>query len=228
MKLLLLVTLLLASTNLFAKEGDLYKFLWLDPDKKVYVLQNKVFKKANTFYTDIGGIKNLSSDFQNTYGFHFDFGYYLNEEWAIETFYKVYSHSSNDTFKSVKEVNESEPFVRRINQVYGAALIWSPFYGKINTFNKIIYFDWSFGLGVAQIDADSNKNSVVEKTINTKFEKESYTGVLSKTAFKIHVSRHIHFGLELSNTSYQADGPLGNEKKLRHSTDTLLSVGFSF
>ena len=52
-----------------AAEKDLYNFLWLDPDKKVYVLQNKVYKREHTVYLDVGYLKALSSKFQNTNGF---------------------------------------------------------------------------------------------------------------------------------------------------------------
>ncbi len=36
-----------------AGEKDLYDFQWLDPDKSVYVLQNKIYPKNKTFYVDI-------------------------------------------------------------------------------------------------------------------------------------------------------------------------------
>ncbi len=51
-----------------ATEKDLYNFKWLDPDKSVYVLQNKVYKKEKSFYTDLSFLKGLSSTYQDTKG----------------------------------------------------------------------------------------------------------------------------------------------------------------
>ena len=140
----IIIILILSARNVAGGEKDKYNYLWLDPDKSVYVLQNKEFEAKNTFYTDLGYIRGISPKFQDVKGFKLDFGYHLNEEWSLELFYNNYSNSDNQTYKNVQIINGGEPFVRRINSTYGAMAVWSPFYGKINTFNKIYYFDWSF------------------------------------------------------------------------------------
>lgn len=54
---LALVLFTLSAPALRADEKDLYDFMWLDPDKKVYVLQNKVHKKAILFtQTSVTGL----------------------------------------------------------------------------------------------------------------------------------------------------------------------------
>jgi hypothetical protein len=50
-KIVLLAWILSGSKALFAAEDDLYDYLWLDPDKKVYVLQNKVYKKKSKYHS---------------------------------------------------------------------------------------------------------------------------------------------------------------------------------
>jgi hypothetical protein len=50
----LFIILALSFNKLKANEKDLYDFMWLDPDKKVYVLQNKVHKKERTIYINLG------------------------------------------------------------------------------------------------------------------------------------------------------------------------------
>jgi hypothetical protein len=136
---------------IMAAEDDLYDFLWLDQDKKVYVLQNKVYEKKKTFYANLGYIKGMNTNFQSTMGIHGSFGYNFKEEWAVEALYHTYSNNDDDNYKSIQEVNGSRPFVRRASAKVGLMAVWSPFYGKVNTFNKIIYFDWSFGLGLGQL-----------------------------------------------------------------------------
>ena len=59
-----------------AGENDLYDFLWLDPDKSVYVLQNKIYAKNKSLYLDMGYINGLSNAFQDTTGAQLKLGYY--------------------------------------------------------------------------------------------------------------------------------------------------------
>lgn len=221
-----------SSFNAIADEGDLYKFLWLDPDKKVYVLQNKLYKKSKTIYTQLGYLSALSGEYQDTSGINFRTGYYLNEEWAVEGFYNSYSNKNNDAYDNLQRINQSVPFIRRLNSSYGLMGVWSPFYGKINTFNKIIYFDWSFGLGLAKIDTESNKDTVSLPTQSSTFTSESYTGAIAKTGLRVHASKRWFIGIDLQRTMYKAPGPVINNipssSKLRGTTDAILSVGFSF
>lgn len=215
-----------------ADEKDLYKFLWLDPDKKVYVLQNKLFKKANTVYTQLGYLSSLSGEYQDTKGVNFKTGYYFNEEFAVEVFYNKYSNSNNEAYENLQRINSSVPFVRRLNSSYGAMGVWSPFYGKINTFNKIIYFDWNFGLGVAKVNAESNKDTVSDPNASSNFSSESYMGGVVKTGLRVHATKNFFIGIDLQRTFYKAPGPTIDgvvaSDKLRGNSDFILSVGFSF
>jgi len=227
--LALAALMMIMSKNTNAGEKSLYDFLWLDPDKKVYVLQNKNYKKEHTFYLDLGYIANFTSKFQDTQGFQGKAGFYISEEWGLEVFYNDYSNNNNDDYHNVRLINGAEPFVRRLNSSYGANIIWSPFYGKINTFNRIFYFDWSFGAGVAQIDASSNLKNVSNTASQTQYDKERYTGAVLKTNVKFHITENIHIGAEYMNTYYRAPGPSNpNSDKLRTNTDIILSVGFSY
>lgn len=226
MKILLLILLFIGAQKTYASEDDLYDFLWLDPDKKVYVLQNKVYKRKGRKYADIGFIKNLSSDFQTTYGTHLKFGYYLSEDWALEGIYNKYTNSDNAALKNLKQINNTVPFIRKFNDLYGVAANWSPFYGKINTFNKIFYFDWSFGAGVVKINAQSNVDTASDPDLDG-FKKETFTGGLLKTGLRFHINKNIHLGLDYQNTIYKAKTP-GNPAGLKQNSDAILSIGFSF
>lgn len=224
------LTLMMMMTNrTHAGEESLYDFLWLDPDKKVYVLQNKLYKKEHSFYFDVGYISNFTSKFQDTRGFGARAGYYIHEEWGLEVFYNKYSNSNNDDFHNVRLINEAEPFIRRMDSSYGANIVWSPFYGKINTFNKIFYFDWSFAAGLAKVNTESNIKTVRIGNVKSSFEKESYTGGVLKSNVKLHLTEKIHVGLEYMNTYYMAPGPKDPKNdKLRTNTDIMISVGFSY
>jgi outer membrane beta-barrel protein len=212
-----------------AGEESLYDFLWLDPDKKVYVLQNKLYKKEHSFYADVGYMFNQTSKFQDTSGFALKGGYYFHEEWGIELFYHSYSNKNNDDFRNIKAVNSTQPFIRRLDSTYGAVLIYSPFYGKINTFNKIFYFDWSFGAGYAKINANSNVKTVAPSNVVAAYSDETYNGAVLKTKVKFHITENVHAGIEYMNTYYMAPGPRNPKSdKLRTNTDLILSIGFSY
>ncbi len=224
-----LVLMMMLTKRTHAGEESLYDFLWLDPDKKVYVLQNKLYKKEHSFYFDLGYISNFTSKFQDTQGFGARAGFYVHEEWGIELFYNQYSNSNNDDFRNVRLINEAEPFIRRLNSSYGANVIWSPFYGKINTFNKIFYFDWSFGAGISKVNAESNLKTVRIGNVANKYEKETYNGGVLKTKVKLHLKENVHLGLEYMNTYYMAPGPKAPKSdRFRTNTDIIFSVGFSF
>jgi len=212
-----------------AGEKNLYDFLWLDPDKSVYVLQNKVHKKEQTFYLDLGYISNFTSKFQDTNGVSLKGGFYVFEEWGLEVFYNQYQNRDNEDYKNIRLINEAEPFIRKFSSSYGANIIWSPFYGKINTFNKIIYFDWSVGAGLAQVNTKSNLKNVRNPSQESKYENEKNMGAVLKTGVKFHLNKNVHVGLEYMNTYYKSPGPKNPSKdKLNTNTDVILSIGFSF
>lgn len=228
---MILSTMTLGTPKVMAAEKDLYDFLWLDPDKKVYVLQNKVHKKEHTVYANFGVGLGLSSTFQDTSLIHGNAGYYLNEEWAIEGLYTSYSNKDNEALDNLKKLNGSIPFIRKTTSNYGVIAKWSPFYGKINTFNKIFYFDWSFGLGLGKINTESNAANVANPASANIYKSESYTSVIGKTELTLHATKNIHINLGLIMNSYNAPGPVINgqsKDKFRNNLDSILSVGFSF
>lgn len=230
--LTMMMTWALPMSFSYAAQDDLYDFLWLDPDKQVYVLQNKVYEKKKTFFADVGLVKGLNTNFQSTTGYHFGLGYYFAEEFAIEAIYNGYSNNDDDAYRSIQQINQSIPFVRRAVSKVGINGIWSPFYGKINTFNKIIYFDWSFGLGIGQFTTESNGETANDPNANTYIE-ESHMAILTKSIFKVHLNDRFHINLEYSMDHYKSKGPrISNTSNPTESWGTnneaVISFGFNF
>src|SRR4051812_15514010 len=48
-------------------EEDEYNFSWLDPDKKVYVLQNRKYRKTGRLAISLAGGLNLSNPYRTEY-----------------------------------------------------------------------------------------------------------------------------------------------------------------
>ena len=216
----------------FASEEDFYNFLWLDPDKKVYVLQNKIYKKKYSLYSSVGYIWNPGSDFQTTRGIHGSLGFYFHEEWSLEGLYHEYSNKPNESYENVFSINEVIPFIRRPLSKYGLCLVYSPFYGKINTFNKIIYFDWSFAVGGGKIQTESNAKTVTIENKADEYDHESTQAFLLRTALRIHFTQNFHVNVEYHYDAYRATGPyvdgIAGKEAIKYNPEIMTGVGISF
>lgn len=227
--MLLMLSGVLVARTATAGEENLYDFLWLDPDKAVYVLQNKIHKKEHTIYMDVGYLTNLTTTFTDTRGVAVKAGYYFHEEWAVEMMYLGYSSNKNENYRNVTLLNGGVPFVRRPTSTLGAGIVWSPFYGKVNTFNKIVHFDWSFGAGVAQVNTSSNLKSARSGSAQDTFDSETHTGGYLKSAVKFHLNQNWHVGVEWVGTYYQAPGPKNPKvDKIRSNNDLIIQLGWSY
>ena len=225
-----LILTLIYSIGTLAGENDLYDFLWLDPDKSVYVLQNKIYPKDKSLYLDLGYSTSLTSAFQDTLGAQLKLGYFFKEEWAVEAMLMQYSNTDNSVFDSVRDNNGKIPFVRRPLSSKSLFLIYSPFYGKINTFNKIFYFDWSFGLGTGQYQMESNLKTVIINNAANTYDQESFTPIQVKSTVKFHLNKHMHLGVEFMSTNFEAKTDPNNQSKKdwKRNNDLIFSLGVSF
>ena len=187
-----------------ASEKDLYKFLWLDSDKKVYVLQNKVYQKKGTHYINLGYIADISSNYESLSGFQVGYGYFFAETWGINLFYSLYKGSPNSDSKNLELLDGVVPFIRKVDAKAGLGIEWSPFYGKINTFNKIIYFDWSFGLGGGMIWGRDNAETIASQRVAERYEDTANTALMVKSLVRVYITRRFNVSLEYHYDIYNA------------------------
>ena len=216
------------SVNTFAGEKDVYSYEWLDQDKVVYVLQNKIFEKRMTWYLNAGWGFATDSDFQDTTTLQGKTGFFFTEDWGIELIYSTISNQNSMTMKNISTSIESVPFVRRLTSYYGGAIIFSPFYGKINTFNWIYYYDWNFGLGVAQMDGENNLTSFTNQDKNNLYENDDRIGYIFKTELRFYLTKHINLNIDLLKIFYNAPSVNNPKKELfLDYTDLIFALGFS-
>ncbi len=191
-----------------AGETSTYDFKWLDPDKEVYVLQNRKYRKNGKVNISAGGGFTTSGAFVDSKAFQGRVGYFFREEWGLELIYAKNSGKENDTARSVRNegASGSTPF-RRITQNYmGAMAIWSPFYSKVNTFNTILYFDWLLGLGMAKIEEQNNRSEFLSGSTGSNIQStETHSGVLWGTGLKFYLSEMWDIRADVTGLHYQAN-----------------------
>ena len=215
------------SKILKGNESDVKKIRWFDQKNKVYVLQNRVHKKKGRILLNLGVIKGLENDYQDTLGFLFGGQYYWTENFGLGFSYRVYGHSDNNAYELLKKLNGVTPFLRREKELVGVKFLWSPFYGKINTFNQITYFDWYFGTGLGFLKSESNSDSFKNSSGTNTFKSEKNVTLLLKSGLKFYLTDTLDLRVEYLQKVFTA--PTGLSKKdLRFKADLSLSVGFSF
>lgn len=207
MKKAFLIIVSLISMAAMADEKSLYRFSWLDKDKEIYVLQNRKFRKDGRVYLGATGVKTLSGAFIDSYGATARGGFFFREDWGVEFVYGKNSGSENDTAKGVRE-QSTVPFYRKVDTYMGGMLMWSPFYSKINTFNKIFYFDWMLGVGAASVSTLDNRKKFEPGAPNT-LTKENNMGALWNTGLRFYISEGWSLRMDFTGLHYSADKTKG-------------------
>ncbi len=218
----------LFALNVRADDSDNeYNFSWLDPDKKVYVLQNRKYRKAKRVGVTLSAGLNLSNPFKTGYMGVPRFSYWINDQFGIEVFYSKFSNTDNQTLQALRNVSSSAlPYVREIKDYYGAAVAWVPWYSKINFFNKILYYDWGFTAGFANIDTQVDQNT--KASLPPNYKSESLGAFNIGTFQNFFIDRNWSVRLDLMGLIYQAKGADDVSKNTYSNFDFGVGLGYLF
>lgn len=228
MKRIICHLLFLLCAPVYAGTEDFYNFKWLSTDKKIFVLQNKFFSKKRTAYVNVGMGNNANTDFQDTSLLHFSAGYYFTEQWGIEFFSNKYSNSNSDSFDKVSSSNLTVPLVRRFTAATGGSLLYSPFYGKLNAFNKILYFELILGAGLGSLTTENNIEAFENNDPQNEYISESLSEVHWNLKLRVNITKRFIFNTDLYNYYYSAsDSSTGESKELKSAKDLIFSLGYS-
>lgn len=215
-----------------AAEDQTYNFSWLDPDKEVYVLQNRKFRKAGRLHISAGAGITTSGAFVDSKTLQGRFGFFFKEEWGAEFIYAKNSGEENETAALLRNEGGagSVPFRRIVDNYMGGMILWSPFYTKINTFNKIIYLDLILGVGVAKVEETNNKEEFLSQSINTEETTESHTGIMWNVGAKFFINERFSLRTDLTTIHYQAEvaSDTSAEEAWNENFDLAVSLGMSF
>lgn len=230
MKKLSLFILCFLSSYAFAGEKSLYEFKWLDEGEEVFVIQNKEHIKARSIAVDLSFIDSNSSPYQNTTGLSLALTYYFSEEWSMDFTYKNYNNEDSTDLENLLNAysNEVKPIIRRIDTAKLLHINWIPFYGKINTFNKIFFFDWGFGFGLGQFDTAGNYKTFLQKNVSITYETQTDTGFNFRSFAKFYTRSNMTFGIEYNltgvNTILNQDG----SEEILYYNDIIGTIGYLF
>ncbi len=229
---LFLLLSLCVTSKIYASEKDIYEFSWLDPDKEVYVLQNRKFRKAGHLHVNVGGGITTSGAFVDSTAIQGRVGYFMTEDFGIEGLYSKNSGKENDTAKGVRSSGAqgtgTTPFRRIVDNYWGVMGLWSPFYSKINTFNKIVYMDWIFGLGYAQLKEKNNKLAFQSASLANQETLESHSGVMWEAGMKFYLSQSFNVRVDLTAVHYSANNISTPGTAWKSNYDATASLGYSF
>lgn len=205
---------------------DEYNFSWLDPDKKVYVLQNRKYRKKGHVGIFAAGGMNLNNPYRTEWLGVPRAAYWFSEQFGFEVFYAYVNNSDNATMTSLKTASDTLPFVRENQGYYGGLLTWTPWYAKINFFNKILYFDWFLDLGMGQVTTalDLNTKSYNPPNLKTENIMAYYFG----TGQNFFVTRDFSVRWDLIGMAYNATALDGRTTRLFTNFDFTLGVGYLF
>ena len=186
-----------------ASEDDSYNFSWLDPDKKIYVLQNRKYTKAGRVMVSALGGVGWSNPYRNVLSVEPRLAMYLSESFGVEVFYSKLSNSDNTTFKALNASSPTSlPLLRDIRSQFGALAHWVPWYAKINVFNQVLYFDWGFEFVAGRLEA-------VKRTrvgANDPFTETSdnQTAIFAGTSQQFFLSQNWSVRLDMLGAFYNA------------------------
>ena len=198
-----------------APSDDEYDFSWLDPDKKIYVVQNRKYTKKGKLELALTGGIGVGEPYRTRRTLVPRLFYYINESFGIGAFMGFNSNKENSNVQALQLAGANRiPAVRDIQNFAGGSLMWIPFYGKINMFNQILYLDWHLEAGVGQVSSEIDLNTTFGAA--AKINESSHMSYHWGTGQKFFITRNVAARLDFLAIYYKA--PTGVDGSLT-STD---------
>ena len=188
------------------RSDDEYSFNWLDPEKKIYVLQNRKYLKAGHAQLSLLGGIGFSNPYRSTLNGDARLAYYFSEDLGVEFFYTKTANSNNNTYNALVQssgTGSGFPTIREIASQSGGMIHFVPWYAKINVFNSILYFDWYFGLGGGMIQSNVDTRATSSSAPN--YVSQSTPGLFLSTGHLYHLSERFIARIDVTAAFYQTN-----------------------
>jgi outer membrane beta-barrel protein len=204
-----------------------YNFNWLDPEKKIYVLQNRRYTKANRAMISLLVGPGSGNAYRTVFNVEPRLSYYFSESFGFEGFYSSTSNSPNGNFTSLQNTSKTIiPFIREFQHEVGAMAEWIPWYAKINVFNSIIYFDWYFNLGLGAISSQNITQQIAGGPTTT--NPENLTGIYWGTGHLYHLNNNWTARLDITSAVYHAANDPQGDKTWYSNYNFEIGLGYRF
>jgi len=194
----------------------------LSPFSDIAVINKKYLPKTGRFELSAQVMVGLNNAFFSNLGAKVNFDYYFNENWGIELSYYNLIDSERDITKNLSSERDIETRSFVLPQsYYGAALKWSPIYGKMALFEKrIVSFDWFFTVGGGLTETVIQE----EPTLHLGFGQ--FLALSKNWAFRWGIDWNLYEATILR----KRDGALTTslEETTTFHNDLFLSIGVSF
>jgi outer membrane beta-barrel protein len=202
-----------------ASADDEYSFNWLDPDKKIYVLQNRRYLKVGKPLLSVMVGPGLSNSYRNVFNVEPRFAYYFSELLGIEVFYTNSFNKANNTVEALQRATATTlAVVREIRTQMGVLVHYVPWYAKINVFNKILYFDWYLAGGAGTVkSALLNSGTASAAASTTPVLQQDSMAFFLGTGHQFHLSEQVVFRLDFTGAFYNAQIDTTNGDKAWYS-----------
>ena len=205
---LLLLSVFIDVSSSFASDENDYNFSWLDPDKKIYVLQNRRYRKEGVELFVMGGLS-LGDTYRTVYQVQPRLAYWFNEDFGIEAFYSDRFNKTNGAYNALSQSIDSggvdkSPYIREVTSNFGFLFNWAPWYAKINVFNSILYFDWYFSLGAGELTTQVGPKTIDDPVAGPTWTKENLFAIYLGTGQMFHLDEHWKVRLDFLGHFYSA------------------------
>lgn len=211
-------------------DRDEYDFSWLDPDKKIYVVQNRKYTKKQRLEIALTGGFGFGEPYRDRSAFIPRAFFYFSESWGIAFNAGFIYNRENETFKELKSVSAVVPTVRDIHNFYGGSVVWLPFYAKMNMFNQIFYVDWHFEAGLGQANTEIDLNTVSAN--QPRLDSSSHIYANWGTGMKFFITRSFAARLDYLALYYKAatgrGGAIGAEEETFDNHFLTLGLSYTF
>ncbi|NDG85167.1 MAG: outer membrane beta-barrel domain-containing protein [Proteobacteria bacterium] len=207
---LLMLSLWCDVSSAVAGDDSEYNFSWLDPDKKVYVLQNRRYRKAGDAQVFALGGLSVSDPYRSVIQVQPRLGYWFSEDLGIEAFFSARFHSPNNAYLALEEAinlggSTKSPNIREIRSQTGILLNWAPWYAKINVFNSVLYFDWYLSAGAGLLGTEIGPKSKDDVASAPLWRSENLFAVFLGTGHLFHFNERWLVRLDLLGSFYSAE-----------------------
>jgi len=185
------------------RADDEYNFNWLDPDKKIYVLQNRRYTKAMRPMVSVMGGTGFSNPYRTTVSVEPRASFYFTEALGVELRFNYNFNFTNNFARALAVASPSTmPQIREVRMEYGAQLTWVPWYAKINVFNQILYFDWYFNAGGGIVSTAVDTRTSVSQPSD--YVIQNLPGLFLSTGHLYHVGHTFLVRLDFTGSFYSA------------------------